>query len=89
MAEYECDYCNKPFTHKPFGSFEAFCSQRCYDLAYYEPPDPQDAIDQAEYEAGLAEGQRYSDECKMYGEELANEFALSDEHNAFWKEGRE
>jgi len=46
------------------------------------------AREDAEYYAGRADGQRYSDERKMYGPELAEAFAVADEM-ARWNRGED
>jgi len=43
----------------------------------------------SEYAAGVADAQRYLDEKKIYGEALADEFALQDEFNRYWKLGED
>lgn len=42
-----------------------------------------------EYYAGRADAQRYLDEKKIYGEELAERFAAEDEWNRYWKYGED
>tara|TARA_R100001086_G_scaffold246924_1_gene180020 strand:- start:715 stop:1044 length:330 start_codon:yes stop_codon:yes gene_type:complete len=39
--------------------------------------------DEQEYQAGVAQGERYSMERKIYGSALADEFAMQDELNAY------
>jgi hypothetical protein len=83
-----CGQCGREYTGKTYG-YSGYCSEQCYDDAYYEPPDPQEARDRAEYEAGKAEGERYQAEKAVYGPELAEAFRAQDEHNRFWKHGED
>lgn len=43
----------------------------------------------SEYAAGVADAQRYLDEKSIYGEALAEQFAMMDEHNRYWKHGED
>lgn len=42
-----------------------------------------------EYAQGIADGRRYQQEKKMYGERLAEQFAIEDEMNRYWKYGED
>jgi hypothetical protein len=45
--------------------------------------------DEQEYQKGVAEGNRYIAEKKVYGEALADRFAFEDEFNRYWKNGED
>lgn len=58
--------------------------------AWHENCNPSgDSHADNEYYAGLADGQRYQDEKKVYGAALAERFAAEDEFNRFWKYGED
>jgi hypothetical protein len=59
--------------------------RRTYIHCSCEPSD--DAAADREYYRGRADGERYSIDRKMYGDELAERFALEDEMTSFWKHG--
>lgn len=77
-----CHQCGEKYTGKTHG-YSGYCSVQCYEDAYYEPPDPQDERDRAEYEAGKADGERYQAEKAVYGPELAEAFRAQDEAFAY------
>lgn len=69
----------------------------CYGApaAASDSGDPEDhesimaRRDEAEYQAGKADADRYLAERKVYGPELAERFAMEDEFNRYWKYGED
>jgi hypothetical protein len=43
----------------------------------------QSRLDEMDYQAGIAQGERYSSDRQIYGDAMADEFAMQDELNAY------
>lgn len=47
------------------------------------------SADEQEYQQGLADGRRYQAEKRAYGPALAEQFAIEDDFNRYWKYGED
>ena len=72
------------------GSYRnAFGRIREYNMDIDEARDRERERDEAEYQQGLADGERYHAEVKAYGRAMADRFAMEDEMTRFWKNGED
>ena len=82
-----CFNCGYSGTYNNFVGEQDFCDCASGEVAHSNWCGDHDAQqarrDEAEYQAGIALGERYSMERKMFGDTLANEWAMEDELNDY------
>lgn len=76
----ECPACCEPPPTTPDDGADA------YELA--EARRERERMD-AEYAAGVADAERYLSDKAIYGEELADQWAMEEEFNRYWKYGED
>jgi len=95
--EPSCSYCGDSGNHFQNEKAElefceceagAACAQahldgKCYDDHEVDWVDPQARIDEMDYQSGVARGNLHAAERKIYGSQLADEFAMMDELNDY------
>ena len=83
----KCSECADTGTYNNFVGESDFCDCASGESAYSdwcdEESDAQARIDDMDYQSGVARGNLHAAERKIYGSQLADEFAFMDEMNDY------
>ena len=88
----KCSECADTGVYNNFVGERDFCDCASGEIAHgdwcvenddFDTGAAQARLDEMDYQAGVAQGEQYSAECKIYGSAMANDFAMMDELAAY------